>query len=93
MAKTPSGPTVVGTCWHEQVRIMPGCWLHIESVVAHIAEPSLLGMDFRSRWFAGHLTYEIEAEAGGSLLRQRETLQPRGPGRWLGKIIQPYLRR
>jgi Polyketide cyclase / dehydrase and lipid transport len=93
MAKEPSGPTALGTSWHEQVRIVPGCWLHIVSVVTQIAEPSLLGMDFHSRWFAGHLTYEIETEDGGSLLRQRETLQPRGPLRWLDKIIEPYLRR
>ncbi len=71
----------------------PGLWLHIESVVTQIAEPSRLGMDFHSHWFAGHLTYEIHAEAGGSLLRQRETLQPRKPMRWLEWIIEPYLRR
>jgi hypothetical protein len=93
MAKEPAGPAAVGTRWHEQVRIMPGCWLHIESVVTQIAAPSLLGMDFRSRWFTGHLTYEIEPEGGGSLLRQRETLHPYWPVRWLGEIIEPYLRR
>ncbi len=93
MVKEPSGPTAVGTRWREQVRIVPGCWLHVESVVTQIAEPSRLGMDFHSRWFGGHLTYEIEADAGGSLLRQEETLQPRGPVLWLEKIIEPYLRR
>jgi hypothetical protein len=87
MVKEPAGPTAVGTRWHEQVRIAPGCWLGIASVVTQIAEPSRLGMDFRSRWFAGHLIYEIKAAPGGSLLRQEETLQPRVPMCWLEKII------
>lgn len=93
MVKEPSGPTAVGTRWHERVRMAPGLWLHIESVVTKIAPPSWLGMDFHSNWFAGHLTYEIRAAAGGSVLCQHETLQPRGPMRWLEKIIEPYLRR
>ena len=93
MVKEPSGPTAPGTRWHEQVRIVPGFWLRIESVVTQIAEPSRLGMDFHSPWFAGHLTYVIQADAGGSLLRQEETLHPRGPILWLEKIIEPYLRR
>jgi len=93
MVKKPSGPTAVGTRWHERVRMAPALWLHIESVVTEIAQPSRLGMDFHSHWFAGHLTYEIQAEAGGSVLCQHETLQPRGPVRWLEKFIEPYLRR
>ena len=93
MVKKPSGPTAVGTRWHERVRMAPALWLHIESVVTEIAQPSRLGMDFHSHWFAGHLTYEIQAEAGGSVLCQHETLQPRGPVRWLERFIEPYLRR
>ena len=93
MAKQPSGPTARGTRWHEQVRIAPGLWLRIDSIVTQIEKPCLLGMDFHSHWFAGHLTYEIQAEAGGSVLRQHETLRPRGPMLWLEKIIEPYLRR
>jgi len=71
----------------------PGLWLRIESVVTEIAQPSRLGMDFHSNWFAGHLTYEIRADAGGSVLGQHETLQPHGPVLWLEKFIEPYLRR
>ena len=93
MAKQPSGPTARGTRWHEQVRIAPGLWLRIDSIVTQIEKPSLLGMDFHSHWFVGHLTYEIQAEAGGSVLRQHETLRPRRPMRWLEKLIEPYLRR
>ena len=93
MIKEPSGPTTIGTHWHERVRMAPGLWLHIESVVTEIAQPSRLGMDFHSNWFAGHLTYEIRADAGGSVLGQHETLQPHGPVLWLEKFIEPYLRR
>lgn len=93
MVKEPAGRTTRGTRWHEQVRIAPGLWLHVESVVTDIAEPSRLGMDFHSNWFNGHLTYEIQADTGGSLLRQHETLHPRLPMRWLGRFIEPYLRR
>jgi hypothetical protein len=89
MVKEPAGPTALGTRWHERVRIAPGFWLHIESVVTQIAGPSRLGMDFHSRWFAGHLTYEIQADPGGSVLRQEETLQPRGPVRWLERSSSP----
>lgn len=92
MVKEPSGPTAVGTRWHERVRMAPGLWLHIESVVTQIAQPTRLGMDFHSNWFAGHLTYEIQADTGGSLLCQHETLHPRGPMLWLEKTIEPYLR-
>jgi hypothetical protein len=93
MVKEPSGQTARGTKWHERVHIAPGLWLHVESVVTDIAEPSRLGMDFHSKWFAGHLTYEIQADTGGSMLRQHETLQPRWPMLWLGQVIEPYLRR
>ena len=34
MEKDPSGPTAVGTRWHEAVQIAPGCWLHIESIAS-----------------------------------------------------------
>jgi hypothetical protein len=82
MAKQPSGPTARGTRCHEQVRIAPGLCLRIDSLVTQIEKPSLLGMDFHSHWFAGHLTYEIQAEAGGSVLRQHETLRPRARLFW-----------
>jgi Polyketide cyclase / dehydrase and lipid transport len=93
MVKEPAVPTAVGTRWHERVRIAPGLWLHVESVVTDVARPARLGMDFHSKWFTGHLTYEIQPDTSGSLLCQRETLQPRGPLRWLDRVIEPYLRR
>jgi hypothetical protein len=70
---------------------VPGCWLTIESVVTELLEPTLLGMDFRSRPWSGHLTYVVEARGdGGSVLRHRETLRVRGP---LAPLTTPIGRR
>jgi menaquinone-dependent protoporphyrinogen oxidase len=80
MEKDPSGPTAVGTRWHEAVRIVPGCWLRIESIVTEMEPPVRLGMDFTTRWFAGHLTYEIETTQDGCILHHRETLRPHDLG-------------
>jgi hypothetical protein len=77
MVKRPAGRTAVGTRWQEYVRLAPGCWMRIESVVTKADEPVRLGMDFQSSWFTGHLTYEITGTADGSTLHHHETLRPR----------------
>ncbi len=88
MRKDPAGPTRVGTRWHERVRLTPGCWLSVESVVTELSEPSVLGMEFRSRPWWGHLTYEIEpAPEGSSVLHHRETLRVRRPLTLLTRLI------
>lgn len=79
MTKTPVGPTDVGTRWHEQVRMAPGLWMRIESSVTAAEPPALLGMDFSSLWFTGHLDYRIEPTSEGCVLRQQERLALRGP--------------
>ncbi len=92
MTKIPAGPTAIGTRWHEQVRLAPGLWMPVDSVVTEIGEPVLLGMDFRSIWCTGHLTYTVEAAPQGSILHQRETLLPRWPLRWLAAWVDVRLR-
>jgi polyketide cyclase/dehydrase/lipid transport protein len=92
MTKIPASPTAVGTRWHEQVRLVPGWWMSVDSVVTEMQEPVLLGMDFRSIWWTGHLTYSVEATPEGSILRQRETLRPRWPLRWLAARVDAGLR-
>jgi hypothetical protein len=92
MVKEPAGPTAAGTCWHEWVRVAPGCWLHTESVVSDVREPYQLGMDFRSLWFTGHLAYDIEPAAGGSILHNRETVRLRALLRWLGPFVERTMR-
>jgi hypothetical protein len=99
MVKDPSGATAVGTRWHEAVRIAPGCWLRIENIVKEMEQLARLGIDFTTRWFGGHLTYQIETTQDGCVLHHRETLRPpnRGPGGallpWLPAVIAPPLRR
>jgi hypothetical protein len=92
MLKNPPGPTAVGTVWHERVRFAPGLWLHVDSVVTDAQPPRRLGMDARSPWFTGHLTYDIEpAGGGGSVLRQREELLPRPLLRPFRGVIEQQL--
>lgn len=76
MVKEPTGPTTTGTRWHKWVRVAPGYWLHVESVVTHVQEPYQLAMDFDGRWLTGHLTYDIEPAPDGSILHHRETVRP-----------------
>lgn len=92
MEKDPSGPTAVGTRWHEEVSIAPGCWLQIENIVTEMEPPARLGIDFTTRWFGGHLTYEIETTQDGCILHHRETLRPRALLPWLPAVIAPRLR-
>ena len=92
MTKEPVGPTIPGTCWHERVRLAPGCWLSVESIVTDVCAPHSLELDFRNLWFAGHLTYTIESSVNGSVLHQREHLRPRGPLRWFSRPMDASLR-
>jgi Polyketide cyclase / dehydrase and lipid transport len=92
MKMDPSGPTAVDTRWHEAVRIAPGCWLQIENIVTEMEPPAQLGIDFTTRWFGGHLTYEIETTQDGCILHHRETLRPPALLPWLPAVIAPRLR-
>jgi deazaflavin-dependent oxidoreductase (nitroreductase family) len=89
MVKEPPTETSVGTQWHEQVRLLPGLWLHIESVATEVEPPHLLGMDFSTRWFTGHLTYTLDAISDGTRLHQDERLRPR----LLRQVLAPFLGR
>lgn len=92
MVKEPTGPTTIGTRWHEAVKVAPLCWFHVESVVSQVHEPDQLGMDFQSRWLTGHLTYDVESAPDGSILHHRETVRPRGLLRWLSPLIEHRMR-
>lgn len=93
MVKEPAGPTAPGTRWHERVRVARGCWLRVENVVSEVEEPKRLGIDFDAKFFSGHLTYEIEPTAGGSVLHNREILRSHPLLRWLSPLIERRLRR
>ncbi len=95
MTKSPVGPTGVGTRWHERVRMAPGVWMRVESTVTAVRPPESLGMDFRTVWCRGHLTYTIEPTPTGCRLHQRETLVPRRrlpiPASWVDAQLRPRL--
>jgi hypothetical protein len=92
MSKQPAGATRAGTTWHEQVRVGPGWWMTVDSSATGVAEPSRLDLAFRAALFTGRLGYRVEATPEGSLLRQWETLRPRGPVRWLTRPMDARLR-
>lgn len=92
MTKEPPGRTSVGTRWHEQVRVAPGCWMTVDTVATGVEEPVRLCLAFRSLWFTGRLTYTLEATADGTRLRQQETLRPRGPARRFAGSLDAGLR-
>jgi hypothetical protein len=60
--------------------------------VSDVKEPYQLGMDFHSRWLAGHLTYDIEPAADGSILHHRDTVQPRAFLLWLSPFVERGMR-
>jgi uncharacterized protein YndB with AHSA1/START domain len=92
MTKHPSTATRVGTRWDERVKIAPGWWMSIESVVTDIQPPSLLGMDFHGAWLYGHLAYTITPSPEGATLHQRETVHLRWPLRWFSTRVERRLR-
>lgn len=91
MVKEPAGATHCGTRWHESVRFLPGWWMHVESIATEVSEPHLLGMDFESWWWSGHLRYEIEDTPDGCRLHHRETLTPNRLLRPLTGVIERRL--
>lgn len=95
MTKHPSSATHVGTRWDEKVRLAPGWWMSVRSVVTNIEEPGLLAMDFSTAWCTGHLTYTIHPAEEGSVVCQHEVLRPRLPvGRmalWVDRRLRAQL--
>lgn len=92
MTKHPSTATRVGTRWDERVKIVPGWWMSIESIVTDIRPPNSLAMDFHSAWLYGHLAYTITPSAQGVTLQQRETVHLRSPLRWFSARVERRLR-
>jgi len=88
MTKHPSTATRVGTRWDERVKIAPGWWMSIQSIVTDIRPPNVLGMDFHSAWLYGHLAYTIAPSPEGTTLQQRETVHLRWPLRWFSTRVE-----
>jgi hypothetical protein len=92
MEKIPVGPTKVGTRWREVVRLAPHFTMTMWSEVSGAEPGRRLDETFRGPWITGVLSYTIEPTDVGSLLRQRETLTPRGPLRLMAGPMERMLR-
>jgi uncharacterized protein YndB with AHSA1/START domain len=92
MTKEPAGPTCLGTRWRERVRVAPGVWMRVDSVVTDIEQPARLRLAFRSPWFVGELSYSLAGVDGGTRLRQQETLRLRWPLGPLARRVDAALR-
>jgi uncharacterized protein YndB with AHSA1/START domain len=93
LTKSPAGPTGVGTRWHEVVRVAPFLRMTIRTVVTAIEANRRIVLDFAASWMHGTLEYTFEPTAdGGAVLRQQETLIPRGPLRLADRAIARMLR-
>jgi hypothetical protein len=93
MVKLPSTATRLGSWWDEHVRLIPGVWLTIQSVVTELEEPTTMGMDFHSRWFDGHLTYTLQPSGSNTTLHQHETIRLRWPLSWFPGHVERTLRK
>jgi hypothetical protein len=91
MEKIPPGPTRVGTRWREVVRLAPRVTMTVWSEVAALESGRRLAERFWSWWMRGTLEYTVVADGDGTLLRQRETLTPKGPLRLLDRPIAAML--
>ena len=86
--KVTDGPASVGTRYQEVIRVGPIGNMQIISTLTHFAPPIRLEMDWDSGGMYGHLAYHLHIENGGTRLKQKETLYPRG----LWVLMTPFLR-
>lgn len=92
LRKAPGGPTQAGTRWQEEVRFGP--WrIRTRSLATSVERPRQLSMRWEGPFMHGDLSYTLEAMAGGTMLRQRETMVPEGPLRLFGGLVGRSLTR
>mgnify|MGYP001822612452 FL=1 len=91
MEKIPAGPTTVGNRWREIVRLAPFITMTVLSEVTDIEPGRRLDETFSCPWMIDSISYSIEPDDGGSLLRQRETLTPHGPLRLVAGVMNRLL--
>jgi hypothetical protein len=91
MEKITPGPTRVGTRWHEVIQLAPHLTMTVWSEVVAIERDRLLDERFWAWWMRGRLEYTMTPTDGGTVLRQRERLEPRGPFRLVDGFIARQL--
>lgn len=92
MVKDPPGATAVGTRWREEIRLAPMVRMVVWSEVTELDPGRCLSMVFHQRGFSGRLTYTVQADRDGSILRQQESLQLRWLLRPLAGVVERALR-
>jgi hypothetical protein len=92
MEKIPAGETAVGTRWREVIRLAPFVRMTIWSEVTALEVDRRLEERFRGPGFAGTLIYMIERGGDGCVLRQRQTITPRGPLRFMAGMMARMFR-
>jgi hypothetical protein len=70
----------------------PGVRMTVWSEVAALEPDRRMTETFWSSWMRGTLDYTVAADGDGTLLRQRETLTPKGPLRLFDRPIAAMLR-
>lgn len=93
MEKLPAGPTAVGTRWREVVRLGPWLRMTIWSEVTDIEPGVMLAERFWGGSMRGTLIYTLQADDGGALLRQRESMATVGWLRPLDGVMGRMLER
>ncbi|MBN1247267.1 MAG: SRPBCC family protein [Anaerolineae bacterium] len=85
--KTTSGPVGVGTCYREVVQMLPFVRGEIVSEITRYEPNRFLEERFAGAGMRGYLAYEFVPTDGGTLLIQRETVEPLG----LLKLVAPVM--
>jgi uncharacterized protein YndB with AHSA1/START domain len=85
LEKTTPEPVGVGTKYREVVQMLPLVRGEMLSEITRYEPPRFLEEDFHGAGMRGHLAYEFAPDGDGTVLVQRETLEPSG-------LLSPFAR-
>lgn len=85
--KVTPGPAGVGTRYREVIKLLPGLSAEMHSEISHFEPDRSLGYSFTGLGMDGTLLYEFSVTDQGTLVVQRQTLQPRG----LLALLEPLI--
>jgi len=87
LEKTTPGPARVGTRYREVVQMLPFYRGEIRSELTRCKAGLVLEERWRGAGMVGLLQYTFLPERGGTRLRFREAIQPRG----LARLLEPWM--
>ena len=91
LEKTTVGAAGVGTRYREVVQMLPFARGEMLSQITRFEPPRYLEEDFHGAGMRGHLAYEFVPDGDGTVLIQRETLEPVGLLRVFSGLIERSL--